>query len=500
MLKQQHQYFVALLCVVDALVVAAACLSAWVVRMQLVERYSPLETSWETWVKRSLLIFAVPIVLVSMWMLGLYRPRRDRSLWAEQKDIFKISFAATAGLIVALWAVMDSTVTGVVGRRAATPAATIQILGQAVDGGRVQIGLLALFLPVLLGVHRASFRLVLRQLRRRGRNLRHVAIVGVGRLGQICERTLSRNSWTGINVAYYISHHPHTKRTRCCEHAVMGGLEQLEETLEKHPVDAVYLALPNAQAAAIPGILGKLEKFALDVRIIPDVHPRFVPQGMAVNELDGMPVLSYRECPSAGLGGMGKRAMDILGSLAALALFSPFFAAIALAIRCTSPGPVIFKQKRVSLGGKVFKIYKFRTMYYLEDEIGDGRYATLKHEWTQRGDPRITPVGRWLRRTSLDELPQLLNVLKGQMSLVGPRPERPELIARFREDWRGYMLRQHVKAGMTGWAQVNGLRGATSLRKRLQYDLFYVRHWSVWFDLRILWLTVFRGFVHRNAH
>jgi exopolysaccharide biosynthesis polyprenyl glycosylphosphotransferase len=218
---------------------------------------------------------------------------------------------------------------------------------------------------------------------------------------------------------------------------------------------------------------------------------------MMVSELDGMPILSYRECPSSGLGGLSKRALDVAGSLAGLVLFSPLFLLIAIVIRATSPGPIIFKQRRVSLGIKTFKIYKFRTMYHVQDEEGWGR---LKDQWTERNDPRITPVGRWLRRTSLDELPQLLNVLKGQMSLVGPRPERPELVRRFREDWRGYMLRQHVKGGMTGWAQVNGLRGDTSLRKRLQYDLFYVRHWSLWFDLRILWLTVFRGFVHRNAH
>jgi exopolysaccharide biosynthesis polyprenyl glycosylphosphotransferase len=187
-----------------------------------------------------------------------------------------------------------------------------------------------------------------------------------------------------------------------------------------------------------------------------------------------------------------------MGSALGLVLFSPLFLIVAIAVRMSSDGPVIFKQRRVSLGGKTFKIYKFRTMHEVRDECRELTDAT--DAWTQRDDPRITRLGRWLRRTSLDELPQLLNVLKGQMSLVGPRPERPELILRFREDWRGYMLRQHVKAGMTGWAQVNGLRGHTSLRKRLQYDLFYVRHWSVWFDLRILWLTVFRGFVHRNAH
>jgi lipopolysaccharide/colanic/teichoic acid biosynthesis glycosyltransferase len=165
---------------------------------------------------------------------------------------------------------------------------------------------------------------------------------------------------------------------------------------------------------------------------------------------------------------------------------------VAALIALTSPGPVIFRQKRVGLGGREFNIYKFRTMRWSRE--------TAPAAWTKPGDKRVTRVGRVLRRTSLDELPQLFNVLKGDMALVGPRPERPELMNRFKEDWRGYMVRVNVKAGITGWAQVNGLRGNTSLRKRIQYDLFYVRNWSLWLDLRILWLTVFRGFMHRNAH
>jgi exopolysaccharide biosynthesis polyprenyl glycosylphosphotransferase len=187
--------------------------------------------------------------------------------------------------------------------------------------------------------------------------------------------------------------------------------------------------------------------------------------------------------------------LDLAGAAGAILLFSPVMLFAALLVRISGPGPIIFKQRRVSLGGEVFNIYKFRTMYYVEDEES-GSPA----RWTERDDPRVTAIGRFLRGTSIDELPQLFNVLTGEMSLVGPRPERPELIERFREDWRGYMLRQHVKAGMTGWAQVNGHRGHSSLRKRLQYDLFYIRNWSILFDLKILWLTVFRGFVHRNAH
>ena len=260
-------------------------------------------------------------------------------------------------------------------------------------------------------------------------------------------------------------------------------------------MDAVYLAMPSSRANRLPGLLRRLERFAVEVRVIPDVLPKYQAQSMAVSELDGMPILSYRECPTQGLGGVLKRGLDVVGSLAGLLVFSPIMIACAIGVRLSGPGPIIFKQRRVSIAGETFKIYKFRTMHCVEDEQSPDE-AT----WTSRDDPRVTRFGRFMRRTSLDELPQLLNVLKGQMSLVGPRPERPELIAKFREDWRGYMLRQHVKAGMTGWAQVNGLRGDTSLRRRLRYDLHYIRHWSLGFDLKILWLTIFRGFAHRNAH
>jgi Undecaprenyl-phosphate glucose phosphotransferase len=378
------------------------------------------------------------------------------------------------------------------------------VLGWRVtDPARFQLGVLAALIPAMVGTHRIVLRSLLRRARTRGWNMRHVAIVGTGRLAQITAQTLARNAWTGIRVSYFISHHPVTQRTTCMGLPVHAGLDRLDHTLEAHEVDAVYVAIPGSTGTQIPALLRRLERHAVDVRIVPDVHPRYLPQNMAVSELEGMPILSYRESPLAGVGGVFKRAMDILGAGLALVVFSPVMVLAAVAVRLSGPGPVIFRQTRVSLGGESFQIFKFRTMRHAQDEATLTAERALDSEsgpaWTVRDDPRITRVGRWLRRTSLDELPQLFNVLRGEMALVGPRPERPELIDRFRDDWRGYMLRQQVKAGITGWAQVHGFLGETSLRKRLQYDLFYIRNWSIGLDVRILAMTMLRGFVHRNA-
>lgn len=506
MLKQQHQLFVALLVLVDGLVVALAAFFAWFLRLSVVPHW-PI-TRWEDVFKQSLVFFVVPLALFAMRWFGLYLPRRDRSLLNEVKQIAKASLVCMLMLLASLYA-FDSSVF-----RSPAP---VNVSGVELDAGRVQLGALMVILPVCLMLHRMVFRLVLRRMRRQGWNQRHVAIIGCGRLGQIVASTLGRNSWTGIRVSYFIGHQDHTRRVKCLDRPVLGGLSELEVILSENKPDAVYVALPMARAAVLPSILLRLDKFAVDVRVVPDLNPRYLPHSMAVNELDGMPILSYRECPTRGMDGLSKRLLDLLGAVVGTLIFAPLMVLVGLLVRLSGPGPVIFRQRRVSLAGEVFNIYKFRTMYHVEDEqsgepsaqdrvtaptstSGLGASGERIAGWTDRNDPRITPIGRWMRRTSLDELPQLLNVIRGEMSLVGPRPERPELIERFREDWRGYMLRQHVKAGMTGWAQVNGHRGQTSLKKRLQYDLFYIRHWSLGFDMKILWLTLFRGFLHRNAH
>lgn len=516
MVKQKHQLFVALLAGSDALCVACAAFAAWLVRKVLIplpDGWPFWPEHWETYFKEPLILFAAPLTVYALWAFKMYRPKRDRSLWSEYGQILQASVVSLAAMVVVLWAVGNQAI----GHE--SWMGSLSLWGTQLDANRVQLAALAGFLPSFLILHRTGVRLVLRHLRARGKNLRHVAIIGVGRIGRIACQTIDRNSWTGLNVCYFISHEEENTRTEVLERPVLGGLRDLEHTLERCKVDAVYIAIPTAMSALVPGLLQRLERFAVDVRIVPDVNPRYLPQSMVMSELDGMPILSYRESPLHGVGGMTKRAVDICGAAVALVLFSPVMIAAAVAVRLSGPGPVIFKQPRVSLNGEVFNIYKFRTMQQVEDEAGEGAdaAAAVQHldvdeesaeedgtievptEWTRPDDPRITRIGRLLRRTSLDELPQLLNVLSGEMSLVGPRPERPELIERFREDWRGYMLRQHVKAGMTGWAQVNGLRGNTSLRRRLKYDLFYVRNWSLWLDLRILVMTVVRGFLHENA-
>jgi Undecaprenyl-phosphate glucose phosphotransferase len=490
-LKQRHQIFVTLFAGADAFAIAAACLAALTARTMFFGEPFPADAF--AWVRSSLLFIVVPVAVLTLAACRLYRPRRDRSLIGEQWMVARAGLISVATVVVALWAIGSD--------RLMPPPdlhAIPTVLGwRLTDPARFQLGVLAVLIPALVGAQRIGLRVVLRELRRRGRNMRHVAVVGTGRLAQITAHTLARNTWTGIRVAYFISHHPTTQRATCMDLPVHAGLADLDATLERHPVDAVYVAIPGSAGAAIAPLLRRLERHAVDVRVVPDIHPRYLPQNMAVSELEGMPILSHRESPLAGFGGVVKRAMDLAGASIALLLFSPLMLVIAALVRASGPGPVIFRQTRVSLGGESFQIYKFRTMRHAEDEADPN--TDSQPRWTTRDDPRITPIGRWLRHTSLDELPQLFNVLRGEMALVGPRPERPELIDRFRDDWRGYMLRQHVKAGITGWAQVNGFRGDTSLRKRLQYDLFYIRHWSVAFDLRILALTLARGFVHRNA-
>jgi exopolysaccharide biosynthesis polyprenyl glycosylphosphotransferase len=239
-------------------------------------------------------------------------------------------------------------------------------------------------------------------------------------------------------------------------------------------------------------VLKDVGRTVADVRVVPDLLQHITFRA-GVEDLDGLPVVHLTQTPLTGWMSLTKRALDIGISLGALAFFSPLFGLIALAIRLEDRGPVFYRQTRMGLDGRPFDILKFRSMRPgAEDESGP--------VWSAPDDPRRTRVGRFLRATSLDELPQLANVLRGEMSIVGPRPERPEFVRDFKDRFPQYMVRHRVRAGMTGWAQVNGWRGNTSLSKRIEYDLYYIENWSLALDLKILWMTVKHGFLHRNAY
>lgn len=504
-LKERYRFFISVLVGMDTAVIFGTQFLAFGL---LTRSGIHLPVQWPSPRTITFLTADIPLTLFCMMLFGLYRPRRDRGFLSELFDLIKACGVSWGVLYIALGMVGDP------------------LMSQPDAAWR--IGAYGIMLLGALSLQRFVFRSSLHFIRHRGWNLRHVAVIGTGRLGQIACRTFARNTWTGIKCTYFISHLDTTSREELLGLPVRGGLDNLEEILAGHRVDGVVIAIPQSRSYMLPKILMRLERFAVEVRIIPDVRPKYMLMNMAVAELDGMPVLSVRQSPLNGFGAVVKRAVDLAGSALALLVFGLPMLLIAALIRLTSEGPILFRQRRVSLGGKSFEIYKFRTMYDVSDEVmasvppgGDNGKLTADMRasaapapssdeesipvlrgtdaWTQPDDPRITLLGCWLRRTSLDELPQLFNVLRGDMSLVGPRPERQELVEHFRDDWRGYMLRQNVKAGITGWAQVNGLRGNTSLRRRLRYDLYYIRNWSIMFDLRILALTTFRGFRHPNA-
>lgn len=330
---------------------------------------------------------------------------------------------------------------------------------------------------------------VIRSLRSRGYNQTHSIIVGTGRGARKTARALRRVYWMGIKNVGFVE-----DRTNGLSNDLdlLGGFDDLPELIRKYRVEHVFIALPMSRYHEARRVFDVLSKTMVEVRLVADV-PNLAGLSLTTTNLDGLPLVGLRESPHFGLNVVVKRAMDMVLSLVALVLLAPLLALIAALVKLSSPGPILFRQKRCGLNGRTFHMLKFRSMR-VDAEAQTGAV------WAQKDDPRRTRLGTFLRTTSLDELPQLINVLLGDMSLVGPRPERPEFIHQFSKTIPNYMARHCVKTGITGWAQVHGWRGNTSLRKRVQYDLYYITHWTPWLDLRILWMTVFHGLVNRNAY
>jgi Undecaprenyl-phosphate glucose phosphotransferase len=341
---------------------------------------------------------------------------------------------------------------------------------------------------LLLGARRASWAAI-RFLRSHGFNQTHAVIVGTGRVARRTAWALRSASWMGIRNLGFVEDQPNRWTS---DLDILGKTADLPGLIEKYRVTHVFIALPLSRYHEARKVFDTLSRSVVEVRLVVDV-PNLAGLSLTTTNLDGLPVIGLRESPHFGLNIVVKRAMDIVLSSLAIVVLSPLLALIALMVKLTSPGPVFYRQRRCSLNGQPFEMLKFRSMR-VDAEKQTGAV------WAVKDDPRRTWFGAFLRASSLDELPQFFNVLKGDMSLVGPRPERPEFIQRFSRTIPNYMARHAVKAGITGWAQVNGWRGNTSLRKRIQHDLYYITHWTPWLDLRILFLTALKGLWHRNAY
>ena len=349
-------------------------------------------------------------------------------------------------------------------------------------------GIMSAFLLVL---SRMALRNSLRALKRRGHRVKQVLLIGEGLPLEVLVGRLRKFPELGLHPLGAVIQDQGSAK-EIAGTAVIGKFSEIPALMRSRKVDQILIALPREQAAETNRILAMLKEETVDIHILPDLH-EFITLGCAVEDFDGLPIVNLNESPLEGWGAIAKRTTDVVLSAIALIVLSPLLFLLGILVRLSSPGPILFRQERMGLDGRTFQMLKFRSMR-TDAEAATGAV------WAKPGDDRKTAVGSFIRATSLDELPQLWNVLRGEMSLVGPRPERPVFVGQFRTQIPNYMLRHKVKAGITGWAQVQGWRGNTSLEKRIECDLYYIRHWSYALDLKILLFTVWKGFVHKNAY
>ena len=464
MLKAHSKLLEHIMLAGDLLVVAACWLLAYVVRFYVLG--PPLRGGIPPLYPYLLMLLPILVVWgVSFRAFDLYRPRRIASHLSEAADLAK---ASSLGALVLV--------------------AVMTFLFREYEYSRVVIVYFWLLSIAAVWLARGTFREALRFARRRGYNLRYAVVVGDGELAATVVSRLAARTDVGIEVLGVVG----DDKEGMGSARRLGGYSDLRAVLDAHVVDHVILALVHEDYGRLGGLLEAVGDEPVTIHVVPDLF-RFASLRGGVEEFEGMPFIHLRDSPLHGWSQVTKRVFDLVFSGALLIGLAPVLLLLALGVKLTSRGPVLYRQERMGLDGQRFGMLKLRTMR-VDAEVGTGPI------WATEDDPRRVPYGAWLRRLSLDELPQFVNVLRGEMSVVGPRPERPFFVEQFRRTVPGYMLRHKVKAGVTGWAQVNGLRGNTSLEKRIQYDLEYIERWSLWLDVKIIVLTVVRIVFERNAY
>lgn len=481
MIKDNQQNFNRLHVVIDSLVTAGAYVGAWWLKFEsgflsVEEGVLPLSAYMGA------LIVIIPVYIMLYYAFNLYTPKRVQGRRLEGWNVFK---ANTVGIVI-LFSILFLLDSAVMEHSSGRP------FNAAGDFSRemlIYFYLLNMILDILV---RNLIRYVLRKIRKKGYNLKHILLVGYSRAAEeYIDRIIANPQW-GYNVRGILDDNIE-RGTMYKGIKVIGRIDNLFVILPENHLDEIAITLGLEEYYKLEHIVALCEKSGVHTKFIPDYN-NIIPTKPYTEDLLGLPVINIRYVPlSNTFNAFIKRVMDVVGSLLCIVLFSPVMLVTAIAVKSTSKGPLIYSQERVGRHNRPFKMYKFRSMR-VQDEKQE------KKCWTVQNDPRITGVGKFIRKTSIDELPQLFNVLKGDMSLIGPRPERPQFVEKFREEIPRYMIKHQVRPGMTGWAQVNGYRGDTSIRKRIEHDLYYIENWTVGLDIKILFLTVFRGFVNKNAY
>lgn len=468
MIKDNQKVFNRLLVVIDVIITCASFILSYYVKFYILEDgpgigVLPVVEYFK------LLLYIVPGYMYLYYRCNVYSPKRTVRKRYEIAGIIQANTIGIAALIIVLYMVIKEI----------NYSRSVMVIFYGLN----------IFLTSL---SRFALRKTLRTMRRRGYNLKHILLVGYSRAAEeYVNRILDNPQWGYVVCGILDEHIPAGTLYRGVK--VLGTIGNLEFILPENKLDEIAITLSLEDYDMLEEIVGICEKSGVHTKFIPDYNS-LIPTKPYTEDLMGLPVINIRYVPLSNTGNMMlKRCMDVIGSLVGIVLTSPIMLISAILVKCSSPGPVIFKQERVGLHNKPFYMYKFRSM-----EQQNPREE--KKAWTVKNDPRVTGIGKFLRKTSLDELPQLFNILKGDMSLVGPRPERPLFVEKFREEIPRYMVKHQVRPGLTGWAQVNGLRGDTSIRKRIEYDIYYIENWTLWFDVRIIFMTFFTGFINKNAY
>lgn len=471
MIKDNQRFLNNLHVLLDVLIICASYALAWL--LTIVAPIFPAGHGvLPPQVYFAALIPIVPAYLLLYWAFHLYEPKRTHSKRAE---LWHICQACAVGLMLLtsiLFAFRRSGYFGNFSTRMLVAFSIIDI--------------------TLTTIERFGIRYILSRLRRKGFNQKHVMLVGFSDASDQFIDACRRNPDWGYHI-YGIVDDIAEVGEGYKDVRVVGRISELEHILAQNTIDEIAITLPLAAYAKLDGIVHVCEKSGVHTKFIPDYN-NIIHSKPVTEDMDGLPVINIRNVPLTDpVKATAKRAVDICGALVGIILFSPIMLVVAILIKLTSPGPIIFKQERVGLHNKPFMMYKFRSMVQQTE-------ADEKKGWTVPGDPRVTRVGRFIRKTSIDEFPQFFNVLAGQMSLIGPRPERTQFVEMFKEEIPRYMIKHQVRPGMTGWAQVNGLRGDTSIYERVKYDIWYIENWTMSLDVKILFLTIFKGFVNKNAY